>query len=163
MFLLFLLILIPVIEYYAFAETARMIGGWPTAWLCIVTAAIGITVVKMQGVEVLSSVRDNMQSNKFPAKEIFAGICLAVAGFFLLLPGFFTDFVGFLLCVPPIRNGLFHVIAEYQKAKLGPAFEYSETVHEWQKTREGTNKQNPPTIEAEYTVIDENDKNKDRS
>ncbi len=137
--ILFILFLgIPLIEVYLFIVVGGAIGvGWTIA-LCIATAAVGAWLVRLQGLATVNRARQAMAQNEFPADAALDGICLVIAGFCLMTPGFFTDAIGFLLLVPPLRHAL-------QRAFL----RHVKVVHtEGRRQRDGT-------IDGDYEVVDE--------
>lgn len=105
---LFLLLFvgIPLLELYLLIQVGSEIGALPTIGLTILTALIGGILVRMQGFAVLMRVRGAMARDEVPALDMLEGALLLVAGLMLLLPGFFTDAVGFLLLVPALRRWL---------------------------------------------------------
>lgn len=106
--LIFLLLFVaaPLIELYFLIQVGSVIGALPTIALSILTAVIGGALVRVQGVAVLLRVRDMLDQGEMPALELLDGAVLLVCGFALLLPGFVTDAVGFLLLIPPVRHAL---------------------------------------------------------
>ncbi|HSO83377.1 FxsA family protein [Thiocapsa sp.] len=103
---LFLLLVIgvPMIEIYVMIQVGSEIGAFPTIALAILTAVVGIWLVRHQGFGLLMRVREMTDRGEVPALEVLDGALLLVAGLFLLIPGFLTDTIGFLLLVPPLRN-----------------------------------------------------------
>lgn len=101
--ILALLVAVPLIEVFLFAEVGEAIGGWLTVGLVLLTAAVGMLMVRMQGMAVLERARRAMEREEPPVAEVLEGLGLLVAGVLLLVPGFFTDAVGFVLLVPPAR------------------------------------------------------------
>jgi UPF0716 protein FxsA len=101
---LLLFVGIPVVELYFLIEVGSQIGALPTIGLTILTALIGGVLVRLQGFAVLTRVRRATERGEVPALEMMDGALLVVAGLILLLPGFFTDAVGFLLLLPPLRR-----------------------------------------------------------
>lgn len=103
--LLFLLLFIglPLIEIYFLIQIGGEIGALPTIGLTVLTAIIGTALVRHQGFGVIARVRQASDRGELPALDLFDGALLLLAGLFLLLPGFLTDAVGFLLLVPPVR------------------------------------------------------------
>lgn len=81
-----------------------MIGAWPTILLIILTALLGASLFRMQGFATLQRARGVMAQGQLPAIEMLEGMFLIVSGALLLTPGFFTDAVGFLFLVPPLRR-----------------------------------------------------------
>jgi UPF0716 protein FxsA len=104
LYVLLLLIGLPLIEIYFLIEVGSEIGALPTIALSILTAAIGSWLVRLQGFGLLSRVREMTDRGEVPALEVLDGALLLVAGLFLLLPGFLTDAVGFLLLIQPFRQ-----------------------------------------------------------
>jgi UPF0716 protein FxsA len=104
--LLLLLIGLPLIEVYFLIKVGSVIGAFPTIAVAILTAILGTWLVRHQGFGVLMRVRDSMARDQIPALELLDGALILAAGLFLLLPGFLTDCVGFLLLVPPLRRRL---------------------------------------------------------
>lgn len=101
---LLLFVGVPLIELYFLIQVGSEIGALPTIGLSIFTALLGGALVRIQGFSVLMRVRDAMARNQVPALEMLDGALLLVAGLVLLLPGFFTDILGFLLLVPVLRR-----------------------------------------------------------
>ena len=106
--LLFLLLFVaaPLVELYFLIKVGSIIGALPTIALSLLTAAIGGYLVRRQGLSVLMRVRDMLEQGEMPALELLDGALLLLCGFALLLPGFITDAIGFLLLIPPLRHVL---------------------------------------------------------
>ena len=105
LFLLF--IAIPALEVFLFIEIGAQIGAIVTIALIFLTAVIGIYFAKLQGIQTLKSGMVNMYQKKVPVYELISGASIAIAALLLIFPGFFTDFIGFLLLVPLTRKILF--------------------------------------------------------
>lgn len=99
-------LIVPAVEIFLLIQVGAVIGGWWTVSLVILTAIIGVQLLKYQGISTLRRAQEKMQTGSMPAQEMLEGIGLIVAGAFLLTPGFFTDSVGFCLLIPPIRGFL---------------------------------------------------------
>lgn len=108
--LFFFFIGVPVVEISVFIAVGDRIGLWPTLAAILVTAIIGASLLRAQGLAVLFRAQEHLNRGQLPMTEIFDGLCLLVAGAFLLTPGFVTDSVGFLLFVPPLRRSLGKII-----------------------------------------------------
>lgn len=80
-------------------------AGW-TIFLVVLTAVIGAALVRRQGISTFARSQNLLKQGKLPAVELLEGVALLIAGALLLTPGFFTDGVGFLLLVPPLRRGV---------------------------------------------------------
>ena len=105
--LLLLFISIPLIEIYLFIKVGSFIGAFNTISLILITAIIGIVYVRYEGFNTLKSGMSQLVKNQLPVYEIVSGAALAFAALLLILPGFATDFFGFLLIFPPTRKLLF--------------------------------------------------------
>ncbi|MCB1873065.1 MAG: FxsA family protein, partial [Gammaproteobacteria bacterium] len=107
LFLLLLLFVgIPLTELYFLIQVGAEIGAIPTITLTVFTAVLGGMMVRVQGFSTLLRVRDALSREEMPALEILEGAVLLVTGVMLLLPGFITDAIGFILLIPPIRRAL---------------------------------------------------------
>ena len=104
-FLIF--ICIPALEIYLLIEIGGQVGALNTLALIFLTAIIGIYFAKHQGIQTLKSGMVNLYQNKMPIYEMMSGASIALAAFLLIVPGFFTDFLGFLLLIPFTRKILF--------------------------------------------------------
>lgn len=102
LFLVFLII--PIIEIYLLIKVGGIIGAIPTILLIIATAAIGAFLLRMQGIATVNRVQSTLQRGEIPAIEMMEGLLLLISGALLLTPGFFTDAIGFLALVPPLRQ-----------------------------------------------------------
>lgn len=102
LFLIF--IVIPVIEITVLIQVGEQLGAFPTVALVILTAAIGASLVRSQGLQTLMSAQKKMQQGQQPGQEVIEGVMLAIAGVMLVTPGFVTDFMGLLLLLPFSRQ-----------------------------------------------------------
>ena len=106
-FLLF--ICLPALEIYLLIEVGGQVGAINTVALIFLTAIIGLYFAKHQGLQTLKSGMVNLYQNKIPIYEMMSGASIAIAAFLLIVPGFFTDLIGFLLLVPTTRKILFNL------------------------------------------------------
>ncbi|MEO1316387.1 MAG: FxsA family protein [Pseudomonadota bacterium] len=103
--LLFLaLLLVPLIEIGLFIEVGGWIGLWPTIAVVILTAVIGTVLLRAQGLATLNELQARLARGDDPGRTLAHGALILVAGVVLLTPGFFTDAVGFMLLIPPVRD-----------------------------------------------------------
>ena len=102
--LFFLIIGIPLIEIYLFIKIGSQIGAFNTISLIFITATIGIFYGKYEGLNTLKSGVSQLMKNEMPVYEIISGAALAFGSMLLILPGFATDFLGFLLIFPITRK-----------------------------------------------------------
>ena len=114
-FLIF--ICLPAIEIYLLIEVGGQVGALNTVALIFFTAIIGLYFAKHQGLKTLKSGMINMYQNKIPVYEMMSGASIALAAFLLIVPGFFTDFMGFLLLVPFTRRILFNLTLRKKRKK----------------------------------------------
>jgi UPF0716 protein FxsA len=113
----FIFIVLPAIEIFLMIEIGGKVGAFNTMALVLLTAIIGIYLAKLQGVQTLRSGMVNLYQNKIPIYELMSGASIAIAALLLVIPGFFTDAVGFLLLIPFTRRILFN-IALKKKTKI---------------------------------------------
>ncbi len=106
-FLLF--ICLPALEIYLLIEVGGLIGALNTVALIFLTAIVGMYFAKHQGLQALKSGMVNLYQNKIPIYEMMTGASIAFAALLLIIPGFFTDFMGFLLLIPFTRKILFNL------------------------------------------------------
>ncbi len=97
-------LIVPIIEIGIFILVGQAIGLWPTLGGVVLTAFIGSFIIRLQGVSLISEIRQLSARGTLPARQIADGVMLAIAGALLLTPGYFTDLMGFLLLVPVIRT-----------------------------------------------------------
>ena len=110
LFPLLLFILVPLAELAILIKLGEVIGIGATILLVISTAVIGVSLLKRQGLAALAKARSSVDEGEFPIESVVDGICLLIAGAFLLTPGLLTDTVGFSLLVPAFRRKLAHWI-----------------------------------------------------
>ncbi|MEL6197038.1 MAG: FxsA family protein [Pseudomonadota bacterium] len=110
--LLFLaLLIVPIVEIGLFIEIGGWLGLWPTIAIVILTAMIGTVLLRTQGIGVLAELQRKLEHGEDPSGTLANGALILVAGVVLLTPGFFTDAVGFLLLIPPVRAALIRAAA----------------------------------------------------
>ena len=102
--LFFIFIGIPALEIFLLIKIGGQLGALNTVALIFLTAIIGIYFAKHQGIRTLRSGMVNLYQNKMPVFEIISGASVAIASLLLIIPGFFTDTIGFLLLFPLTRN-----------------------------------------------------------
>jgi UPF0716 protein FxsA len=101
-FLLF--IGVPALEVFLMIKIGGKIGALNTVSLIFLTAIIGLYFAKLEGIKTMRSGVMNVYQNKIPIYEIISGASIAIAALFLIIPGFFTDTIGFLLLIPFTRK-----------------------------------------------------------
>ena len=113
-------ILIPIIEIYLFIKIGSQIGAFSTIFLVFFTAVVGLYYAKYEGINTLRSGMMQIIKNQIPDHELVSGAAIAFAAVLLIIPGFATDLIGFLLIIPPTRKlilGRFNKKFESKKRK----------------------------------------------
>ena len=105
------IILIPVIEIYLFIKIGSQIGALTTITLIFVTAILGIIYARYEGLNTLKSAFVQLIKNEIPAYEIISGAAITFAALLLVIPGFATDIIGFLLIFPLSRRFILKVLS----------------------------------------------------
>ena len=97
-------IIIPIIEISIFITIGSNIGILNTIAIILLTALIGIFLVRRRGLKLLFNAQSNLSQGIMPTNEIKGGIFLLISGLLLITPGFFTDCIGFVIFLKPIQN-----------------------------------------------------------
>ena len=139
-FTILFLIFIPLIEIYFMIKIGTVIGAFNTILATLLTAAVGLYFVRMQGISMLYSAANTVRNNQEPLKEVLNGFCLIIAAILLIIPGFFTDTIGVLLLIPFSRNIILKIFG-------------NDTNIQKKQDQDNTN-----TIEIQAEEIDERDK-----
>ena len=105
-----LFIVIPLVELYVIIAVGEEIGAFWTVILVLLTAVVGINLLRIQGMSTLMRAQRNMAQGGIPAMEMMEALAIAVAGVLLITPGFITDSIGFLLLIPATRQGIIRYI-----------------------------------------------------
>ena len=106
------IILVPIIEIYLFIKIGSQIGAFYTILLIFVTAITGIIYARYEGLNTLKSGFTQIIKNQTPAYEMISGAAIAFGALLLILPGFATDFLGFLIIFPLTRKLIFGKISK---------------------------------------------------
>ena len=101
---------LPALEIFLMIKIGGEIGALNTIALIFLTAIIGVYYARLQGIKTLRSAIINSYKNKVPIYELISGASIAFAALLLIIPGFFTDAMGFILLIPITRNILFKSI-----------------------------------------------------
>ena len=107
---LLIFICLPALEIYLLIKVGGHVGAFNTVALIFLTAVIGLYFARLQGIQTLKSGMVNFYQNKLPIYEMMSGASIAVAAIMLIIPGFFTDVIGFLLLIPVTRKIFFQLI-----------------------------------------------------
>ena len=128
--LIILIVGIPIVEIYLFIKIGSQIGAFNTIFLILITAFVGIIYARYEGFNTLRSAIPQLMKNEMPFYEIISGAALAFAAVLLILPGFATDLIGFLIIFPPTRKIFFKKFADNIKDKNKPIKNYIEGEYE---------------------------------
>ena len=113
----FTIILVPAIEIYLLIKIGSQIGAITTILLIFTTAVVGIYYAKYEGLNTLKSGFLQLSKNESPTYEVISGAAIAFAALLLIIPGFFTDVIGFLLIFPFSRKFIFSKFSQKYKYK----------------------------------------------
>ncbi len=144
--LFLLLLLLPVVEIYLLIQVGGVIGAIPTIALVVFTAVLGTLLLRHQGLAVLNRVQAMVQRGETPTVAMLEGLVILVSGLLLLLPGFFTDVLGLLGLVPPLRQALIVAVLRrgFPRPPSGPA-----------SGPTPGRRSGPATLEGQYTREDD--------
>ena len=115
--ILLLIIFIPIIEIYLFIKIGAQIGAISTILLIFITAVVGVYYAKYEGLNTLKSGFVQISKNEQPTYEMVSGAAIAIAALLLIVPGFATDILGFLIIFPLTRKIIFDKFAKKLKVK----------------------------------------------
>ena len=115
--ILFAIILVPIIEIYLLIKIGSQIGALTTIFLIFTTAVVGVYYAKYEGLNTLKSGFIQLSRNEPPAYEMISGAAIAFAAVLLIIPGFFTDLIGFFLILPISRAFIFNLLFGKLKTK----------------------------------------------
>ena len=145
--LILIFIGLPILEIALFVEIGGAIGLLPTLAIIFGTAVLGVAIMRWQGMRALDRLRASMETGTDPGADavgpIAHGALILVAGGLLVLPGFFTDFLGLLLLLPPVRA----MLIRHGASRV--------TVQAAGYVRRPGRPAHPQTIEADYEVVEE--------
>ena len=147
--ILLALIATPLVEIAVFIEVGERIGLWSTLGLVVLTAVIGTALLRQQGLATLASARATVERGGMPVQEVLDGVCLLIAGAFLLTPGFITDGFGAALLLPPLRR----VIQRWAMKRLMARGTIDVTMRGAYPRRDGED----GVIDGEFVEIDDDD------
>ena len=115
---LLLIFLIPILEIYLFIKIGSQIGAFTTISLIFFTAIVGVFYARYEGLNTLKAGVTQLYRNQMPLFELMSGAALAFAALLLILPGFATDVLGFLLIFPITRKLIFFLLAKKKKVEV---------------------------------------------
>jgi UPF0716 protein FxsA len=104
---------IPLIEIAFFVVIGQTIGLWPTLLGVVITAVAGASLIRWQGMQVIADLRRTAERGELPGRQIADAMLIGLAGLLLLLPGYFSDIIGILLLLPPIRSLIYRQLSRH--------------------------------------------------
>lgn len=143
---LLLFFAMPIVEMYLLIAVAGYIDALPTIGLVMLTAVIGVGLLRQQGLETLTRGVGKMNQGQMPAQEMAEGLLLAIAGALLITPGFVTDGIGFVILFPPTRV----LVARLMLSRIQVSGLYRSGSTEHERHTDG-----PSTLEGEYRRRDD--------
>ncbi|MFO7593901.1 MAG: FxsA family protein [Pseudomonadota bacterium] len=139
-----LFILIPLLEIYLLIKVGSLIGALPTVFMVVFTAALGALLLRHQGLYTYAKVQTALARGELPTVAMLEGLVLLISGAMLLTPGFFTDTLGFLGLIPPLRQWVILKVIERGIVRtMGPGAQPRHREDE------------PRTLEGEYRREDD--------
>lgn len=159
--ILLFVISIPVIELSVLIDVGGEIGAFSTVLLCLLTAAIGLSIVRLQGMQVFANMQNAARDGQAVGENLIHGFFLLIAGLFLLIPGFVTDTLGGLLLIPPLRvwlgkAGLAHMVVRTHSQNRSSSQDSTIDGEFWEEREEHT------TTRVHIISQDDFDKNPDK-
>lgn len=160
--LVILFICVPIIEIALFIQVGDLIGLWPTIAIVLLTAFVGASLVRSQGIQTLMSVQSRLQQGELPAQQITEGVMLAVSGVLLLTPGFMTDALGMLVLLPAPRAWLAKQLMQRVKVSSSAQFHSSSQFHGDNPFNTSEHDQQGDVFEGEFEKKTDEDKRIDK-
>jgi len=108
MWLFLAFLLVPLIEIGLFIQVGGAIGLWPTLAIVVLSAIVGTALMRSQGLHVIGQLQRALSELRDPTEPLANGAMILFAGALLITPGFFTDTIGLLLLIPPVRRFIFN-------------------------------------------------------
>ncbi len=125
MWLFAIFIAVPLIEIALFIQVGGWLTLWPTLAIVLGTAVVGTWLLRWQGSQVLRDLQQEMHALGNPLSPLAHGALILVGGVMMILPGFFTDCLGILLMIPPVRSLVIRLILARISAKTLSGFAFS--------------------------------------
>ena len=141
--LLLLFLVVPIIEIYLLIQVVGYLGAGTTIFLVVFTAVLCAWLLRIQGFSTMRRVQNSVARGEIPAIEMLGGVLLLLSGALLLTPGFFTDTIGFICLITPLRQALIRYwIKRYGSSIQG-------------QSRQDSDSSGPRTLDGEYWKDDE--------
>ena len=111
-------IVMPILELMLLIKVGSYIGVLPTITIVFVTAILGVSLLRREGISTIGKAQQRLEAGEIPATELVEGALLVVSGAFLLTPGFITDSFGFACLVPPLRQRIARYLTERMSLRV---------------------------------------------
>ena len=118
--LFWLFLIIPLIEIYLFIMVVSLIGILPTLLFVILSAIVGVYILRIQGVITWRTMQMTLETREIPTAALLEGILFSLGGVLLIIPGFFTDVLGLVCLIPSVRHYLFSSWYQYIQSSSSP-------------------------------------------
>ena len=122
--LFFLFILFPILEIVALIKIGGVIGAWNAIGLIILSALVGVEVVRREGLRNALKAREKMAAGELPAMEMVENLAIVLGGVLMIIPGFISDFIGGFLLIPPVRRRMIKRWLKVSKVGIRPTNVY---------------------------------------
>lgn len=155
MWLLLFFVVIPLIEIALFIQVGGLIGLWPTLGLVLLSAVVGVMLMRSQGAQAWVEVQRSVSELRDPGRPLAHGALILIAGLLLVMPGFFSDALGLLLLIPPVREAVMNRVSRNIRMQRHDYVEFGPRRREPHR---------PPfddgIIDADYTVEADDPRNR---
>lgn len=150
--LVLIFIILPIAEMALLIKVGSIIGVLPTIGLVVLTATLGVWLMRLQGLATLARVQEKLRQGQIPETELLEGIMLLIGGALLLTPGFITDTLGFICLIPGLRQPIARWIL--RRGILGSVHVVGGQPQRGTPHEHHTDMQGHTTIEGEYQEDD---------
>ncbi len=166
-FLFFLFILLPILEIVVLIKVGGLIGALNTVALVLLSAFVGVDIIRRQGFNTALRARQKMSAGILPAMEVLENMAVVIGGVMMIIPGFISDALGLVLLIPPLRRWLIdrwmksYGIKVQQSRVFEAEFRREDQAHPDHTINHQSNQQANYTIKGDFTRESDDDKNSD--
>ncbi|MBD1387849.1 FxsA family protein [Neiella sp. HB171785] len=153
---LLLILLVPIVELTVLIQVGSQIGALSAIGLTVLTAIVGLSLVRSQGLSVMQRAQQNMAQGQTTAPEVIEGGMLAFAGLCLLIPGFITDALGALLLLPPLRQQFAKSVLSSRFIRFGHTQHFGQSPFQQGQSQHGDQQGN--TFDGEFERKEDRDR-----
>lgn len=160
--LFFLFVLMPIIEIAVLIQVGSVLGAFNTIALLVLTAIVGASLVRSQGIRTMQSAQLKMAQGQLPGREMVSGIMIFIAGVMFITPGFVTDLIALLMLIPAVQSVMGVWLLKRVQVH-GTATHFQFHSHQQTRSQDSTQESHQPkpgnTLEGEYQRKDDEEKN----